>query len=342
MEEKKPKADISHFEAGLSEMIGQRQVIDPLLVYVRAYRNIKSGSSNPTVSFGPSLFTGPSGVGKTMIAKALHKELGHRELVETNGLMLNNRFQLFSILICADSDTTVFIDEAHGMNSKAQQILLTALSEKKLFVSSSISSDRSCTIPLANFTMIFATTDEHMLQGPLLNRMRICCKFEYYSVKDLVEIVRQRANALNWQYESDGVLRIIARGAKGTPRLALNRNLETCWYVTISHNRNVITLQDVYEAFHHLQIDEFGLDKRDRSYLMLLCEGGPSKLCVLSSRLSLPSLTLQRVLEPYLLKEGLVIQDDSSMRAITRKGRQYLETTSPLFGQARIGEAHGI
>jgi len=59
MEEKKPKADISHFEAGLSEMIGQRQVIDPLLVYVRAYRNIKSGSSNPTVSFGPSLFTGP-------------------------------------------------------------------------------------------------------------------------------------------------------------------------------------------------------------------------------------------------------------------------------------------
>lgn len=251
---------------------------------------------------------------------------------------MSNKLALFSVLICADSDTTVFIDEAQGMNSKAQQILLTALSEKKLFVPSNKSSDHSCTIPLANFTMIFATTDEHMLQGPLLNRMRICCKFEYYSVKDLVEIVRQRADALNWQYESDGVLRIIARGAKGIPRLALNRNLQTCWYVTISHDRNVITLQDVYEAFHHLQIDEFGLDKRDRSYLMVLCESGRSKLCVLSSRLSLPSLTVQRVIEPYLLKEGLIVQDPSSMRVITRKGKQYLENTSLLHEQNWIGD----
>jgi Holliday junction DNA helicase RuvB len=308
---------------------------------VRAYRNIKSGSSNPTASFGPTIFAGPAGVGKTLTAKSLHRELGNRELVETNGLSMNDKFELFSVLICARADTTVFIDEAQGMNSKAQHILLTALSEKKLYVPNSMSSTSSCTLPLANFTVILATTHEYLLQDALRNRMKIYCRFEYYSTEDLTEIVCQRADALNWKYESDRVLQVIARGAKGTPRLALNRNLETCWYVTRSHNRNVMNLQDVQEAFHYLQIDEFGLDKLDRSYLMVLRESGRSRLSVLSSRLSLPSLTLQRVLEPYLLKEGLIIRDDSSIRVITRKGRQYLETTSPLFGQATIGEAHG-
>ena len=100
------------------------------------------------------------------------------------------------------------------MNSKAQYILLTALSEGNIYVPAGISSMYSHTIRLASFTLILATTHEYLLQKALRDRMRVHCRFEYYSVEDLIEIVRQRAEALKWRYESDEVLRIIAQRAK--------------------------------------------------------------------------------------------------------------------------------
>lgn len=322
-------ADVNQVRlTSLSHIHGQPQLVETLKVNLRAYFNIRSTSGNSNLSFGPVMLCGPSGTGKTIVAKALHEELGNLKLVETNGVTVNNKLELFSILINADANTTIFIDEAQGMNSKAQHILLTALSERKIYVPACIASTYSYTIPLANFTMILATTHEYLLQHALRNRMRIYCRFDYYSIEDLVEIVRQRVDVLNWQYESDEVLQIIAQRAKRTPRLALNTNLQTCWYVAKSHDRDVITLEDAHEAFCHLQIDEFGLDKVDQAYLEVLLEGGRSSLGVLSSKLSLPALTIQRVVEPYLLKEGFIIKDKSSVRIITAKGRKHIESTS--------------
>jgi Holliday junction resolvasome RuvABC ATP-dependent DNA helicase subunit len=244
--------------------------------------------------------------------------------------------ELFSILINANNYITFFIDEAQALTSKAQHILLTALSEKKLYVPAGISSACSYTIPLADFTFIMATTHEYLIKDALRNRMRIYCRFDYYSIEDLIEIVRQRTEVLNWQYESDEVLRVIAQAAKRTPRLALHRNLQTCWHV--SHDRNVITLADVYEAFCHLQIDYLGLDISDQSYLRILLEHGRLPLGVLSSKLSLPALTIQRVVEPYLFKEDFVTKDKSSFRLITQKGIEHIKNTLLPSKQLRVKE----
>lgn len=307
---------------------GQSHVIETLKVHLRAHDNIRSSPGNPDVSFGPVILCGPSGTGKTMVARAIHAELGNLRLVETSGVGVNHKLELFSILINADENTTIFIDEAQGMDAKAQYVLLTALSERDLYVPAGISSVCSHTIRLANFTMVMATTHEYLLQDALRNRMRIHCRFTYYSVEDLVGIVRQRAETLKWKYESEEVLRIIAQRVKKNPRQALHRNLQTCWHVAQSHGRSVIDLEDVREAFYHLQIDELGLDQLDRSYLEILRECYRSSLSVLSSRLSLPALTIQRVVEPYLLSEGLIVKDKSSVRVITQKGRKHIERVS--------------
>ena len=323
--------DVNHVQiTSMSRIQGQSQVVDILQLHLRAHFNIRLTSGSSDVPFGPLILTGPSGMGKTMVAKAIHAELGNLELFETNGVTVNNKSELFSILINADANTTIFIDEAQGMNSKTQHILLTAISEKKLSVPACASSQHSHAVPLANFTIILATTHEYLLQDALRNRMRIYCRFNYYSVGDLIEIVRQRADALKWEYESDQILQIIAQRAKGTPRLALNTNLQICWHVAKSHDRNVITLADAYEAFNYLRIDEAGLDKLDRSYLSALEKHERLSLGVLSSKLSLPSLTLTRVVEPYLLREGFVTKDKTSARVITQKGRELITNTSAL------------
>ena len=45
------------------------------------------------------------------------------------------------------------------------------------------------------------------------------------------------------------------------------------------------------------------------------------------SKLSFPSLTIQRVVEPYLMREGFITKQKSSLRAITAKGLQHIRTT---------------
>jgi len=162
----------------------------------------------------------------------------------------------------------------------------------------------------------------------LLSRMRIYCRFSHYSVENLIEIVKQRADALKWKYDSDLVLRMVAERAKQIPRLALNRNLQMAWSVCVSHDRDIITLDDVQEAFSLLQVDELGLDQLERSYLRILSETGTTKLNVVSSKLGLPRQTISNVIESVLLRLELIEKGKCSERIITDKGRTHLETTA--------------
>ena len=154
---------------------------------------------------------------------------------------MNNNYELVSILLTADENTTIFIDEAQALNTKNQHILLTALSEKKIYIPRGTRNGRR-SIPLSDFVLLLASTHEFQLQDALRNRIRIYCRFDYYSIEELTDIVKQRADALGWKYESVEVLREIAKRAKQTPRLALNRNLQMAWNVTTSNDRSIITI----------------------------------------------------------------------------------------------------
>lgn len=323
-----PRTDVSHVEPlCLSHIKGQPQVTEILQVHLRAHFRIRHITGKGDLPIGPVIFAGPSGTGKTLVAKALHAELGNLRLAQTNGEMLNNTVELFAILLNADEYTTVFIDEAQGMNARTQRILLTAISERYLPLASG-SCRHQYSIPLKPFTLILATTHEYLLQDALRNRMRVYCRFDYYSVPDLTEIVRQRAHALRWPYESPEILHRTAKRAKGIARNALERNLHTCRHVALSHDRDVITANDLEEAFRHLQVDELGLDDLDRRYLRALLRHRQAPLNVLTAILGLPSQTVQYVVEPYLIRQGFISKDRSSIRVLGERGRNHLQTTA--------------
>jgi Holliday junction resolvasome RuvABC ATP-dependent DNA helicase subunit len=133
MEEKILGTDVNQVEiTSLSKIRGQKVVTDLLKVNLDAYFQSRQ-NENPS-TFGPVLLCGPSGTGKTLVAKSIHAELGNLKLAETNGEMLSNSYELIYILLSATKDTTIFIDECQGMNSRSQHILLTALSEKVIYL----------------------------------------------------------------------------------------------------------------------------------------------------------------------------------------------------------------
>ena len=97
-----------------------------------------------------------------------------------------------------------------------------------------------------------------------------------------------------------------------------------CWNVCSSQGRNIITLDDVCEAFKLLNIDALGLDDLERNYLKILHQNGPTPLNVISSKLALPTQTIKNVLETYLLQENLIQKNKFSYREITPMAEQHI------------------
>ena len=110
MEEQITGTDVNQIDiTSLNHINGQPQVQEVLRVSIDAY--FQSRANNTDSSFGPAILLGPSGTGKTLTAKAIHCELANLTLIETNGEMLNSALELAGILLTADENTTVFIDE---------------------------------------------------------------------------------------------------------------------------------------------------------------------------------------------------------------------------------------
>ncbi len=309
----------------LERITGQPQVISLLTTHLAAYWNDRQAGKNP--SFGPVGLFGPPGTGKTLVAHALHAELGNLKFIEVIGESLEHKDSLYATLMSVDENTTLFIDEAQGLCRQSQHIFLKVLAENKLCIPKGRFAQKEYQIPLPNFVTILASTHEYTLQPAFLSRIRIYGRMNYYALSDLVQIVRQRADALGMKYETPEVFELIASRAKKVPRLAL-RHLDLCYKVSRSDDSDTIHRSHVERAFEISQTDSLGLDLLEQSYLHLLAESQGLRLNILSARLGLPARTLQEVVEPYLIQEGLISKEGSE-RVITEKGRNHLADSVP-------------
>jgi Holliday junction DNA helicase RuvB len=151
--------------------------------------------------------------------------------------------------------------------------------------------------------------------------MKLILRFEFYSIEELTEVLRQRCKALRWEVGED-VLPLIAKRARGTPRLAL-RLLQSCRRVCRASNEMVVTSQHLEKACMLEQIDPLGLGPVEQKYLNVLA-GGASRLNVVSSMIGLPTRTISHVTEPFLIRVGLIGKDDQGRRQLTAEGREHL------------------
>ena len=92
-----------------------------------------------------------------------------------------------------------------------------------------------------------------------------------------------------------------------------------------------ITVEHLKRACLLEQLDELGCGPTEQKYLKALLEGA-SRLNVLASLLGLPSRTVSEVVEPFLIRAGLIIKDDAGRRQLTAVGRDHLLSNSRQNG----------
>jgi Holliday junction DNA helicase RuvB len=266
-----------------------------------------------------SLLVGPPGMGKTAAAQVIAAEMA-TDFLEVLGQSLKGVADLNALLLEATDRSVVFIDEAHELSKSLQTALYLALDQRRVLLQGSRRGSSPVGIPLQDFTLLLATTDEYQLLQPLRDRMRLTLRFQFYRPEDLETITRMRASSLGWDV-GDNLFPLIAQRSRGTPRLAL-RLLQAAHRVSRAEASEVITIAHLERACGLEGIDHLGLGPTEQKYLSILLEG-PTRLNLLASRLGLPSRTVAEVTEPFLIRAGLVAKDDQGKRLLTAQGREH-------------------
>lgn len=162
-------------------------------------------------------------------------------------------------------------------------------------------------IPLNKFTLIGATTRIGMLTGPFRDRFGVICRLEMYTPEELSRIVNRSAKILGIEIDPDASVEL-SRRSRGTPRIA-NRLLKRVRDFAVVMGKGAIDTEIVNTALKFLEIDELGLDINDRRVMETMIVkfgGGPVGLDTIAAAVNEDPVTIEDMVEPYLLQLGYV------------------------------------
>ncbi len=285
-----------------NEYIGQDDVKLQMSLFIDAAKSRKDVLDH-------CLIYGPPGLGKTTLANVIANQM-NAGLRQTAGPVLERSGDLAAILTKLEPYDILFIDEIHRLNPVVEEILYPALEDYKLdiLVGEGVAA-HSVQLDLPPFTLIGATTRAGMLTSPLRDRFGIVQRLAFYHYKDLQKIIERSASILGIQIEKKGANEI-AKRSRGTPRIA-NRLLRRVRDFADVKSNSIINEKIAHEALDTLKVDSAGLEQLDRDYLSLIINkfsAGPVGLDTLSTALGEERLTLEDMVEPFLLQQGFIMR----------------------------------
>jgi holliday junction DNA helicase RuvB len=306
----------------LAEFIGQKASRENLAVFIQAARARAEALDHV-------LLHGPPGLGKTTLAQIVARELGVG-FRATSGPVIQRAGDLAAILTNLQPRDVLFIDEIHRLQPAIEEVLYPAMEDFQLdLIIGEGPSARSVRIDLPPFTLVGATTRAGLVTTPLRDRFGIPLRLVFYTPEELELIVNRGAQKLDFNITAEGAAEI-ARRSRGTPRIA-GRLLRRVRDFAAVDKADPVDRAVADAALTRLEVDRLGLDAMDRRYLRRIAEhhaGGPVGVETLAAALAEARDTLEDVVEPFLIQEGLILRT-SRGRMLGEPGWRHLGLMPP-------------
>ncbi len=314
--------DLSLRPPTLADFVNQAQVTEQLAIFIEAAR----GRGEP---LDHVLLAGPPGLGKTSLAHIIAAELGV-PMVQTAGPALERKADVAAFLTSLEPGSVFFIDEIHRLGRAIEETLYPAMEDGELpVVLGQGAGARTVTLPLPPFTLVGATTRSGLLTTPLRDRFGVCHRLEHYDPGHLARIVERSAGILGVEIDAEGATTIAAR-SRGTPRVA-NRLLKRVRDFAQVKGSGAIGAEVAVAALQMMEVDAGGLDRSDRTLLDTVARkfaGGPVGLSTLAVAIGEEQDTIEDVLEPYLLQQGMLKRTPRG-RVLTQRAYEHLGLPAP-------------
>ena len=282
------------------EYIGQSKIKENLRILLTAAR--ERGHAAEHV-----LLYGPPGLGKTTLANLIAKTLGTNMKI-TSGPAIERVGDLAAILTNLAPGDVLFIDEIHRLSKSIEEVLYPAMESGVLdIIIGKGPSARTVQLELPPFTMVAATTRISLLSAPLRSRFSGgTFRLEFYADEEIATILERSASLLQIE-TTRTILERIASRCRATPRTA-NYLLKRCRDLAQLEGGS-LTNEIVDKTFGLLEIDNLGLSAPDRAVLEAIIHkfnGGPVGLNTIAAATGEESSTIEDVIEPYLIRNGLL------------------------------------
>ena len=302
------------------EFVGQEQIRDNLRIAIEA----ATGREEP---LDHVLLCGPPGLGKTTLSHLIAQGM-QADIVVTSGPALGAPKDLAGTLTRLQRNEVLFIDEIHRLPKQLEEYLYSAMEDHAIdVVLDPGPSGRSVRLGVQPFTLVGATTREGLLTAAFRSRFGIVERLEPYPTADIEQVLSRAAARLGVGLDAQAA-QMCAERSRGTPRMAL-RILRRVRDLAQVLERPTIDAATAEQGLERLRIDHLGLEEVDRKLLRALTDRGDAVgLKTLAAMIDEAEDTLEDVLEPHLIRQGLLARTPRG-RVATARAYEHLGREAP-------------